>query len=58
MSNIDIMFNEVLSTMRNNFKGNPKERFEHAKALYLHDVADAIEQNKEMLIQEFTAQEY
>jgi hypothetical protein len=57
MNDIEAMFNEILSTMRNNFTDtiDVEEKYEQAKALYLETIADAIDQNKEMIIQDFKA---
>ena len=52
MINIDAMYREMVSTMECNFEGSAEERYEQAKKQFLESVADAIEQNKELLINE------
>ena len=49
---IDRMYFEMHGTMECNFHGTPKQRYKQAKALYLDNVSDIIEQNKESLIKE------
>jgi len=46
---INDMYYEMQTTMANNFTGTQVERFEQAKALFLEDVADSIEQNRILL---------
>jgi len=57
MIDIDSMYAEMLSTMYNNFNGSPTERFAYARGMFLIDVAAAIDQNKDGLIQEVTDKE-
>lgn len=49
---IDRMYDEMKNTMENNFTGTLEERFEHAKELYLEEVGDYIDQNKDGLIKD------
>lgn len=48
--NIDELCSEMESTMKNNFRGSPLQRFNQAKNLMLASVADAIEDNKKELL--------
>ncbi len=49
---IDNMFWEMKSTMINNFGGNSEERFINAKRLFLENVGEVIDSNREDLIKE------
>jgi hypothetical protein len=51
--NTDNMIFEMLSTMKNNFPGTPKQRFKQAKKLLLDSITKTIDDNKEEIIKEF-----
>jgi len=51
--NVDNMIFEILSTMKNNFKGTPVQRFKQAKQLFLESIAETIDDNKEIIIKDF-----
>ncbi len=52
--NVDNMIFEMLSTMKNNFQGTPKQRFKQAEKLLLSSIAETIDDNKEVIIEYFT----
>jgi hypothetical protein len=52
--NVDSMIFEMLSTMKNNFQGTPKQRFKQAKKLLLDSIAETIDDNEEEIIKEFS----
>ena len=49
---IDRMYKEMVSTMKNNFEGTPEQIYFLAKLMYLKSVDDCIEANKKELIEE------
>ena len=51
--NVDGMIFEMLGTMKNNFQGTPKQRFQQAKKLFLDSIAKTIDDNKEEIIKKF-----
>jgi hypothetical protein len=53
MAIIDInrMYREMENTMESNFSGTPAKRYEQAKKLFIESVEEAIENNKEQLLQ-------
>ena len=51
--NIDNMIFEMLGTMKNNFSGTPKQRFKQAKKLLLESIAETIDDNKDVIIEDF-----
>ena len=52
--NVDNMIFEMLGTMDNNFQGTAKQRFKQAKKLLLESIAETIDDNKEVIIKDFT----
>jgi hypothetical protein len=54
MAIIDInrMYREMENTMESNFSGTPEKRYEQAKKLFIESVEEAIENNKEQLLQQ------
>jgi len=53
--NVDSMIFEMLSTMKNNFQGTPKQRLNQAKKLLIESIADIIDDNKEIIIKDFNS---
>ena len=51
--NIDNMIFEMLGTMDNNFQGTAKQRFKQAKKLLLSSIAETIDDNKDVIIEDF-----
>jgi hypothetical protein len=50
--NIPSMYGVMKSIMEGTYKGSPEERFSYAKARFLNEVDQAIEENKDLLIKE------